>query len=346
MNLSDSSRQFSASSAPEEADTVMQHEITVRYLLRDLSEQESTWFEKKYFASDEFFASVLATESRLIEAGTRKELPPRQQVLFDHYYPNPPAPEKPGRLAYGSGTKKETGERIRSRLRLPHSERKGSVSHRSARPHSRGTAVTQLFVMLVLLLTLTGTLLTFARLRQVQNQLAEISQSQMVASSPLLNTNLRPQPQGESGLSAQLNSNQSASEVSRPAIRNRKLIPPVISRSLKTKVPSLTLLPGQTRGQAEERVLRLNPLIPLANLNMEIPPHKSHIWRAVLRTVDGNVARTQNDLKASITPEGNVVVWNIATSDLKTGDYIVELADLTEDGQSGKAKIYFLKVRN
>lgn len=346
MNLSDSSRQFPANSAPEETDIVMQHEITVRYLLRDLSEQERNWFEKKYFASDEFFASVLATESRLIEAGTRKELPPRQQMLFDRYYPNPPAPEKPGRLAYGSGTEKETGERIRSRMRLPRSEQKGSVSHRSARPRSRGTAVIQLFVMVVLLLTLTGTLLTFARLRQVQNQLAEISQSQLVASSPLLNTNLRPQPQGESGLSDQLVSNQSASEVSRPAIRNRKLMPPVVPRPLKTKVPSLTLLPGQTRGQAEERVLRLNPLIPLANLNMEIPPHENHIWRAVLRTVDGSVARTQNELKASVTPEGTVVIWNISTSDLKTGDYIVELTDMSEDRQSEKAIIYFLKVRN
>src|SRR5262245_14345184 len=58
----------------------------MRYLLGELSEEEKTRLEERFFAEDDYFAELLAVEDDLIDEYVQDALSPRERALFEQHF--------------------------------------------------------------------------------------------------------------------------------------------------------------------------------------------------------------------------------------------------------------------
>ncbi len=64
----------------------LDHQLTIRYFLGELSEEEQTQLEEQYFDDDECFDQLLAFEEELIDDYVQGELPPHARERFETYF--------------------------------------------------------------------------------------------------------------------------------------------------------------------------------------------------------------------------------------------------------------------
>lgn len=69
-------------------------EITTRYLLGELPEQEQDLLEERYFHDPKLFHAVVQVESELVDAYARGQLPTDMRERFEKSYLNHPARRK------------------------------------------------------------------------------------------------------------------------------------------------------------------------------------------------------------------------------------------------------------
>jgi hypothetical protein len=63
-----------------------EHDMMVRYILKDLTEEERTGLEESYFADDTLFETLVAVEDELVDEYARGELTGRRRELFEKNY--------------------------------------------------------------------------------------------------------------------------------------------------------------------------------------------------------------------------------------------------------------------
>ena len=89
-------------------------QITTRYLLGELSEQEQAALEEKYFSDPQVFNEVLKVESELVDAYARGQLSTEMRERFEQSYLKHPA--RRNRVEFARALTTRIDERAVSRV--------------------------------------------------------------------------------------------------------------------------------------------------------------------------------------------------------------------------------------
>lgn len=111
-------------------------EITKRYLLGELSEQEQDSLEERYFRDPKLFNAVLQVESQVVDAYARGQLSTDMRERFEKSYLNHPARRKRVNFAKALTTRIDQRE---------HSVTRVEQSARSAPERNQTSSPTKLF---------------------------------------------------------------------------------------------------------------------------------------------------------------------------------------------------------
>jgi len=299
----------------------------ISYLLGELSEAEAAQLEQQYLQDEALHQLLLLAEDELVESYLRGELEKAQCHRFESHFLASPA--RRARL----DSARVMMRAIDAEPAVPSSSSKAAVLHaKGIFPRLLAYRVSVGGLAASALLLSAGLAFLAQRLQTAQQQLEEERavwfrqeedlkrQLAQRSSVPLAGT------VGQSGETP-----QPLSAATNPASRG--------------PLASVVLRPGLARDGGELPRISLSPESPLLCLHLVLPDTATaRHYRAVIKTVDGDLLWSQANLPAYGRDGKRTAALLLESRRLKPGDYIVTLLGRDAAGREQEAADYVLRV--
>ncbi len=299
-------------------------QMTTRYLLGELSEQEQAAFEKKYYIDAKVFNEVLKVESELVDAYARGELSAEMRERFENSYLKHQARRQ--RVEFAKTLTTRIDENEEARNKVSQSSRSTSqvswwqslLSFGSERPKLRFA-----IALVAVLIVLSGAWIVVNNLRpQRQPTLTQAKQeNQEQRQQDQQTPQQTPERQNQEEHTAQVSPGSPEPSPS-PVIK----IPRTVSLALTvggvrdaSGGPTQTLFIPSDTTQAQI----------LLNLNDDSYPR----YRASLQKIGGPEIFTQTNIRPRISKAGAKFVFTVRATQLTKGDYALTLSGFTPQGE-------------
>jgi hypothetical protein len=311
-------------------ETDIQENIIRRYLLGDLPEAERLALEQKFFADDETFEQVWATENNLIDRYVRGRLTAVEKDLFEKNYLASPVHRQ--RLAFAQTLVQAVDSPVQKQVAPSKSQQPLSWWAAGSR-WFRGNTM-QLGMAAMVLLLIVGGIWLFterARLRDQMNQLENAKVSEQQRTEELEKTINEERLRRE----------ELASELERLRQEQAKQTtqtPP--NQVIPHSVVSLLLSPMLLRSEGEAAPLKITGETKKVHLQLKIQEPEAGNFRVSLRTVEG----TQIWNGIASRKGGTTVSVLIPAGKLSTNDYILTLTASGSTDQSQESGRYFFRI--
>lgn len=300
-------------------------EITKRYLLGELSEQEQDSLEERYFQDPKLFNAILQVESELVDAYSRGQLSTDMRERFEKSYLNHPARRKRVSFAKALTTRIDQREQPVTRAEQP---------ARSALP---GSWWKRLFVIvggqapplrfaiatIIVIVALAGVWIFVNRWRQQQKEAAQIQAPQKNQERE----QTASQQSKETPQDSQQRVAQIPPETSQPS--------PNLNTNAAPLIVSLALTVGGVRSADGSATQTL--VIPhgttQANILLDLKDDSYPRYRVSLRKIGGSEVFTQTNIRPRSTNAGARFVFKVSARLLTSGDYTLALGGITAEGE-------------
>jgi hypothetical protein len=311
-------------------------QIMTRYLLGELSEPEQRELEERYFTDPQVFDRVLRTESELIDGYVRGQLSNVARERFEQSYLV--HPERRERVKFA--------EALLSRLDQTEPPALRAAMEDAARSRwqrllvaLRGQRLAMGFAMALALLAVLGGLWFFIESQRLRRELAE-SQSAR-ANDERRARELEQQLDAErkraaESTAAARRAGELAAELERLRAQSQPpqtaTTPPV--RPAAPVFVTLLLTAGSVRGgdTGQPQTLVIPQGTAQARLQLNLKDNNYPSYRVSLHRVGGEETLNQS-LKPRNTKAGALFVLSVPVSQLATGDYILTLRGVSQNGE-------------
>jgi hypothetical protein len=284
-------------------------QITTRYLLGELSEQEQAALEERYFSDPQVFNEVLKVESELVDAYARGQLSAEMRERFEQSYLKHPA--RRNRVEFARALTTRIDERKPPQSALPNSWKQRWL----AAVGGQRLALRFATALVILLIALVG-LWIFLNNRSRQQQ-TEAVQNQP---TPAPQQTEKQQPQEE-------RTAQIPPEISQPS--------PKSSTNSGPPIVSLALTAGGVRGadSGPTQTLVIPHDTTQAQILLDLKDDSYPRYRVSLRKIGGQEIFTQTNIRPRSTKAGARFVFRVPASRLTSGDYALTLGGITPEGE-------------
>lgn len=308
--------------------------INVRYLLGELSDEEMSALEARYFAEPEAFDEITAAESDLIDAYSRDRLPFELRERLEKFYMADPTRRE--RVRFGQALDQRLGsERV---LAVPASSWLDSLRTAlgSLRP-----AVGFSFAAAALLLVLGGIWLFIGRQKP---DTSEVAKANAVTPSGTPAAAVIPRESREDGPTAPTEPASTPQVGVTPAPKSTKPSPtPDVQKAPRSV--SIVLAIGGVRGSATGPTQTLS--IPRgteeARISVRLRESTYPAYRLSLQTLSGTEIAARLVRTPAATP---VLGLTVPASKLQDGDYILSLSGIGDDDSADELSKSLFRVRH
>src|ERR1041385_573009 len=299
-------------------------QVTRRYLLGELSEQEQATLEEKYFRDRNVFNQVLQVESELVDAYARGQLSTEIRERFEQSYLNHPARRK--RVEFARALTSRIDERERSVKQLSQPAFPISWWRRLlATVGGLGPPLRFAMATLIVLIAVAGVWIFVNTRRQQQREAAQL-QARQEEQLRRAREQVTPQQPTETPKQEERVA-QIPPETSQPSPNsNTNSAPPIVS---------LALTVGGVRGTDNSATQTL--VIPhdttQAQILLDLKDDSYPRYRASLRKIDGPEILTQTNIRPRSTNGGARFVFKVPARLFTNGEYALTLGGITSDGE-------------
>jgi hypothetical protein len=300
-----------------------------RYLLGELSEEETLRVEERFFTNRDFYEQILAVENELKYDYGQGHLSSQERQSFESRFLE--SSESRRRAEMTGVLLKEIAEAA------PHIDRRPSdarVSRLAQAFRLRNPALQYALVALVLVMAGTSAWFIYrtAHLR-AELERAEVARVNGDEQMERLLTEERAR------------SEQLAQELERERNKPGSSPGPTEKPPLLGTIASIALTPGIERDGGKVKKLRLAPEVEQLRIQLDVRAEGEYeSFRASLQTADGDEIWSRARLKAKRTPSGRFIFLTIDVSVLVPGDYVIILKGTTADHPVEEAGDYYLTI--
>lgn len=314
-------------------------EVTMRYLLGSLSEEERARLEEGYFSDDEAFEELEIAEDELIDRYVRGELSNDDRDRFEATVAGSSRLTERVHFARvwkeklaASGVQSSVPSERRETDRRPASWWSNLFDFS---PASRAPRLAVAFSILLVLIGGIALLAGWLRLREESRRLAaqQLTLEQRQRELDKQAADLKSQTDE---LANQIRTRPSPSEAPQQ-------IEKPIPESNKTFV-ALTLSPGSIRGGGGTNVLLIPPARREVQITLNLRDTDYSSYQATVRTVDGVPLFSSDGLLPKRRRSGDVLVFRVPAKHLATGQFIIHLEGMTQAGLSESVDDYVFSV--
>lgn len=303
---------------------VVDDNLLTHYLLGELSETEQAQVEEQLFADAACYDRLCALKAELTDQYIRGGLTPNEQQVFARRF-----------LRTQEGREDALFARaLDVVLREESDERQPVLTHNAAMlswreklaQYFRPFPVWQMALTAAALLLTVGVVLLFIetqRLRQqleiAQTKAQQAARTEAEVAEELRRARARNEELDQLSRTAQQERDQARQELDRLSARSS-------SGSVLGTMLSLILVPGAGRGSGQVDELSLTPQTQRVQLLLLLSPGENQpAYRAELRTKQGELIHTQNQLPSRRTKDGKALQLTLPAQRLKDGSYVVSL---------------------
>jgi len=308
----------------------MTHEFTkqaIRYLLGELSENEQSAVEERFFTDADYSRFLDSVENDLIDDYISGKLDFRQMQSFEHNF----LISERRREAVRFKTEAQTLVRVNSVLR-PHSSSGFCLSRFFRIPHLAWAGVLAAIVFLIL----TGGLWLLDSPQNYQITQIEINNPMPIVESSKSPSGVLP-PTNEIPPNANLNKKQLAKPAPKPNLeRNKK--PPIAPRIKPRAIPSLTLSPP-TQSAEKPLIVRTRNA---ENIRLRVVHNNAENfikYLIVIHAKDGDLIWSR-EIAAGEKTLQKPLALNVRSGALASGTYELTISGATDDGQLEETNTY------
>jgi hypothetical protein len=302
--------------------------LMIRYLLGQLSEEEETQFEERYFSDDQVFEDLQTIETELIDSYVKGELSDSERQRFDTYYLN--SSERRNKVEMASCLMASVAEAatLRPIVAKPTSIWRSIVAVLSSIsfPMRIGYAVATVAILAVMSITLIQNYGLRSELGRLRTERVGLLKRDEDWEETIVRMK---------GASARQAPSESPQEIAQ-------------AQAPHPLVASITLTPSLSRGLGSEANNRL--IVPssarwvVVNLSLDGGEDRT-AYRAVVETVDGNEVLRVDRLKNSTTTgDGKIVSVGLQVELLSSDTYVVKLSGITANRPNEEIADYSLEV--
>ena len=297
-------------------------QISTRYLLGELSEQERSEFEERYFADADVFNEVLQVESQLVDAYAREQLSTEERERFEQSYLTHPALRNRARFSKALTTRIDGRERSVSRTGKTQSTLHLTWTQRLLAAVGGPRPAWRFALALVILL------IAIAGIWWWRQQQREASQIQAQREEQQRREQEQPTPQQSTGTPRQEERiAQTPPEVPQPS--------PGSNTNSTPSVVSLALTVGGVRSAEAGATQTL--IIPhgttQAQILLYLKDDSYPRYRVSLQMIGGREILTQTNIRPRNSKTGARFVFTVRAGLLTKGDYALTLSGVTPQGE-------------
>lgn len=289
-------------------------QITTRYLLGELSEQEQAALEQRYLSDPQVFNQVLQVESELVDAYARGQLSTEMRERFENSYLKHPARRE--RVEFARALTTRIDERQASVTRAERSAVHISWKQRllaifgGSRPALRfATALT------IVLIALAG-IWIFVNSRQRQREAAQIQT-----------------PRENQERQEQTASQQSAPTPQLPPETSQPSPAPITNAAPPTVSLALTVGGVRSADGGATQTLVIPHDTSQAQILLNLKDDTYPRYRVSLRQIGGPEIFTQTNIRPRSTKAGARFVFKVPAVRFTSGDYALTLSGITPEGE-------------
>ena len=299
-------------------------QISRRYLLGELCEQEQSAFEERYFRDPQVFNQVLQVESELVDAYARGRLSTETRERFENSYLKHQARRQ--RVEFAKALTTRIDENEEARNQVSQSSRSTSqvswwqslLSFGSLRPKLRFA-----IVLLAVVIFLSGASIVKNNLRrQRQPTLTQAKQeNQEQRQQDQQTPQQTPERQNQEEHTAQVPPGSPEPSPS-PVIKTPRTV-------------SLALTVGGVRdaGGGPTQTLFIPSDTTQAQILLNLKDDSYPRYRASLQKIGGPEIFTQTNIRPRNSKAGAKFVFRVRASQLTKGDYALTLSGFTQQGE-------------
>jgi anti-sigma factor RsiW len=282
-----------------------ENERMTRYLLGELSPEESEALEREYLLREGVFESLLMAEEALIDAYVAGRLSDPQRRRFEQRFQADPEGRE----------RVEFARALRQRAGRP-----------AAAPGIRANRVTRLALLAALVVAALGWTWSYRRTRALDQQLQDARSARVRLERD--QQELRQAVEGQRQSLADLTEELARLRESRPALA----------------AVSWLLDPGRLRegGGAPRRQVPSGAGHVQLRLRLERDTHST--YRAVLRTAEGGEIWREEGLRSRPRPDGPTVDLTVPARRLEAGTYVIVLTGSSVNRADDPVDIYHLYI--
>jgi type II secretory pathway pseudopilin PulG len=299
-------------------------QLTTRYLLGELSEQEQAALEQSYFRDRNVFNEVLKVESDLVDAYARGQLSAEIRERFERSYLNHPARRK--RVEFARALTSRIDEREQSVTQPARSASSVSWWRRLlALVGAQGPPLRFAMATIIVLIAVAGVWIFVNTRRQQQREAAQL-QARQEEQLRRAREQVTPQQPTETPKQEERVA-QIPPETSQPSPNsNTNSAPPIVS---------LALTVGGVRGtdNSATQTLVIPHDTPQAQLLLNLKDDSYPRYRVSLRKIDGAEILTQTNIRPRSTNGGARFVFKVPARLLTSGEYALTLGGITSEGE-------------
>jgi hypothetical protein len=298
-------------------------QIITNYLLGELSEDEQTALEEKYFNDRELFDRVVQVESDLVDKHARGLLSPKTRARFEFHYLAHPERRERAKFAAALAAKVDQDNEIGVASPAV------AVSWWSRLVTSmRGPKLAWAFAIVLLLLA-GGALWFLIEGRRLRQELAKTEAER--GGHEQRERELREQAANE-----QQGSQQRSAELDRLRAE-QQTIEPSPNPGVKSALPfvSLALTIGGVRGidTGPPAVLVIPAGTQQVRIQLSLRENDYQSYQAVLQPAGGKEIFGRQSLQARTNKSGASLALPISANKFTTGDYILTLKGVMQNGE-------------
>ncbi len=311
-------------------DTLYKEESLVRYLLGQLSEEEQTRIEEKYFDDKEWFEQLQIVESELIDSYVCDQLSEKDRVAFESCFLQ--LAERRERIEFAQAWKgfieKKSGDKA---IDEQSSFAKSFLSFIRFKP------LRLIPVAVALLFMLGSAWLVFENV-SLRNRLeqAQTSASELTSREQELKEKLRQEHEYAEQLAKDLET-----ERLKHTTPDSSHTEP---RNLLAQIIPFTLNSDSVRSTGGIQRLEISPNVKTVRLTMTFASDDNKNVTATMKKVVGTGILNQAELKAQTRGSKKQVVWSLPAKSLDEGDYILTLNATGESGAVVEIDRYAFRV--
>jgi anti-sigma factor RsiW len=330
-------------------------QLITDYLLGEVSEQQRTEIEERFFANDDFFERVQAAEDDLIDEYVNGELTERERLLFEKNFAI--TPQRKQRIEFSRSLMQRGGALVRESPRETHKSLKRLLAvFLGWQKRTPGISLTGGLVTALLAVSVLAGVWLFIenrRLRanfeqaQAEQRSAQRRAEEQVAqqSSEQLEDNAHLKEELENERRERVLNEQRVKELEQ---QKNELVEADRKPARRTTSEPLILavftpLPGSLRGSGKENTLNIprKPGIVPFELYTEATDYQSYV--ATLRDESQEILR-QTGLRGRPTRGGKVIAVRVPSTVLTRSDYSMTLSGIDRDGHTVDLEDYQFKV--
>jgi hypothetical protein len=326
---------------------VVDDKLLTRYLLGQLSEPEQAQVEEQLFADAACYDRLCALKAELTDQYVRGEMSTREQQIFATRF----LTTKDGRedelfaRALDVVLQEERAVLSPADTSAATAPSKSEVWREKLASYFRPFPLWQMATMAAAALLAAGViylLLETQRLRQqlagVQTEVLQAERTEAELSEELRRARSRNEELNQVARAAQQERDQARQELERLSARSPS------GTGLATML-SLILAPGAGRGGAQVDELSLPPQTQRVQLLLLLSPGETQpAYRAEIRTKQGDLIHTKNQLPSRRTKDGKALQLTIPAHRLKTGSYEVSLFGVQPNQTPEVVNYYDFKI--